>query len=370
MTCRACRGLIGDVVLDLGRQPACDYFPPQDEPGPDRLYPLQMWLCRMCHLAQLVGDPTVAEEPKAKEPAALVAQAADAVSRVATAGWLPRGAQAAEYGSPHGGSWLNLLQERGLANAAEENAADVVLDCFGLMHEANQNVAMVERVSRVAEGGVLLLQYHSLATIVQLGQWNALRHGHYAYFSTLAVARLLTSVGFTPRMAWRFPLYGGTILLAATRDADGAMAPNKSVLSLLAEDEQLGVHDPKILRSLEDTAQSSARALYDWLRDERAAGRKVMGYGAASRTVALLCRASVNRDLLSAIADASPAKQGLRMPGTDIPIVGPGELVESRPDAVVLFLSDLRDEVRVHIPEVEATGSRWVNVESLLEDKA
>ena len=55
-------------------------------PGPDPVYPLQMWLCSSCGLAQLLADPTVPEEPRGAEPAALVAQAADAVARVAAAG--------------------------------------------------------------------------------------------------------------------------------------------------------------------------------------------------------------------------------------------------------------------------------------------
>src|SRR6201994_2100131 len=104
--CRACRGRRGHVVLDLGEQPACDYFPRLDDPGPDPVYPLQMWLCSSCGLAQLLADPTVPEEPKAPEPAALVAQAADAVDRVARADLLPDKGVVTEYGSPHGGSWL------------------------------------------------------------------------------------------------------------------------------------------------------------------------------------------------------------------------------------------------------------------------
>src|SRR5579859_2835230 len=115
--CRACRGTAGDVVLDLGQQPACDYFPQQDDPGPDPVYPLQMWLCSSCGLAQLLADPTVPEEPRGTEPAALVAQAEDAVHRVAASGWLPERGVVAEYGSPHGGSWLEMLAGRGLVVA-------------------------------------------------------------------------------------------------------------------------------------------------------------------------------------------------------------------------------------------------------------
>ena len=90
-----------------------------------------------------------------------------------------------------------------------------------------------------------------------------------------------------------------------------------------------------------------------------------MGYGAASRTVALLVRAGVDRTLLPAVADASPAKKGLRMPGTDIPVVSPAHLVAQGPDAVLLFLPDLLTEVRAAYPEVEGAGGRWVDVETL-----
>ena len=87
----------------------------------------------------------------------------------------------------------------------------------------------------MAPGGVLLLQYHALSTIIRCGQWNALRHGHYAYYSTTALTAMLAAVGFSPRTAWQFELYGGTVLLAATRDGNGT-GPDAVVRSLLADD--------------------------------------------------------------------------------------------------------------------------------------
>src|SRR5262249_4816501 len=94
-------------------------------------------------------------------------------------------------------------------------------------------------------------------------------------------------------------------------------------------------------------------------------GSTVLGYGAASRAVALLRRAGVDRALLPAVADASPAKQSLRMPGTDIPVVSPERLAEDQPDAVLLFLADLLAAVRAAFPRVEGAGVRWADVETL-----
>jgi SAM-dependent methyltransferase len=367
--CRACRGNAGDLVLDLGEQPACDYFPEYDEPGPDPVYPLQMWLCSSCGLAQLLTDPTVPEEPRGAEPAALVAQAQDAVHRVAAAGLLPAGARVAEYGSPHGGSWLGLLAERGLVPVAGASEADVILDCFGLMHAADQAAALRERAARLAPGGVLLLQYHSLGTIVRLGQWNALRHGHYAYYSTTAMVAMLAAAGLSPRTAWSFDLYGGTVLLAAGRGEDsgrtGPAGPDDAVRALLAAEDHTGVTDPAALSGLQRDVTSRAGALHDWLAAMRAAGKTVLGYSAASRAVALLRSARVDRDLLPAVADASSAKHGRRMPGTAIPIISPGELTAGSPDAVVVFVSDLMAEVRKTYPEIEASGAEWVDADAL-----
>ena len=362
--CRACKRSAGELVLDLGEQPACDYFPRSDDPGPDPVYPLQMCLCSSCGLAQLLADPTVPEEPRGAEPAALVAQAAEAVQRVALAGLLPPQGMVAEYGSPHGGSWLKLLTQRGLAPSGNVRQADVILDCFGLMHAADQSSALAERAARLAPGGVLLLQYHSLNTIISHGQWNALRHGHYAYYSTTALTAMLWAVNLRPRTAWQFGLYGGTVLLAASRDTDWSGDPDGAVQSLLEQEARTGVRDPSALRILQHDAKLRATRLHAWLAEQRSAGRSVLGYGAASRAVALLCLAEVDRDLLPAVVDASPAKAGSRMPGTDIPVVGPAELAASRPDAVLLFVPDLMAEVRSAFPGVEAAGGRWVDVEA------
>src|SRR4051812_2889867 len=99
--CRGCGRCWGDIVLDLGEQPPADVFPMAEDPGPDALYPLQMWFCNACGLAQLVADPTLPEEPRALEPAALTAQARAAIEVVAEAGYLPPGTSVAEYASPH-----------------------------------------------------------------------------------------------------------------------------------------------------------------------------------------------------------------------------------------------------------------------------
>ena len=363
--CRWCAGSSGHLVLDLGDQPACDSFPAFRGQDLDPTYPLQMWLCATCGLAQLVGEPVAAEEPLGSEPEALVAQSADAVERLATAGDLAGRSRVAEFPSPHGGSWLGLLAARGLESVTDGGTADLVIDSFGMMHAPDQASALAERVARVAPGGTLLLQYHPLETIMRLGQWNALRHGHFAYYSTTALVGMLEASGFSPQKATRFELYGGTILLESCRESDARAETDDSVIALLADDAHTGVRDPAAVKCLEDQAQSHAQGLRSWLVAQQNEGKSVIGYGAASRSVALLCKAKVDRGLLPAVVDRSTGKHGLRMPGTDIPIESPTRLAAGGPHDVLLFVPDLLAEVRREFPEVEDSGGRWVDAEVL-----
>ncbi len=206
------------------------------------------------------------------------------------------------------------------------------------MHFVDQRAALAERAARLAPGGVLLLQYHCLGAIVEGLQWNALRHGHYAYYSTPATVGMLAEVGLTATTAHRFPLYGGTVMLTAVRD--GHPRPTSPRSSTARGPPP---RDPAAVAGLQGSVARTAEWLRATCEAERAAGRRVYGYRAASRAVALLRVAGLDASLLTAVADASPDKHGRRMPGTDIPIIAPDELVAAQPDVVLLFVSDLAD---------------------------
>jgi hypothetical protein len=350
--CRGCGKSTLSRVLDLGKVPAADHFPLAMDPvrAEETSHWLAMDVCHACGLAQLAGDDTAVEEPRAVEPQAVRDQAKAAVERVAAAGWL-RGNTVLEFGSPHGGTWIPLLTAHGFTTVM--SSADVVLDCFGIMHEPDQRGAFARRAQVTRPGGVLLLLYHPIVTMVRLGQWNVLRHGHFAYYSLTTLMRLLGVAGMRVVSAWEFDLYGGTVLVAAVHEQ---AEPEESVLRLLATENSMGITRPDMLGCLQHRADQDIESLRCWLEEESRAGRTVFAYAAASKAVALFSRAGIDSRLVLAVADASPAKQGRRMPGTDIPIVSPNELLAAKPDRVLLTLPDLLPEVSARFPELDG---RW-----------
>lgn len=349
--CRWCRSTRGEVVLDLGEQPACDNFPLLGAPEPDPVFPLRLWVCDGCDLAQLADTSPAPEEQRGMELLAADRHAMESVAWVAELGWLPTGGVAVEFDSPHGGSWAAHLAEQGLkvtaAQDAKAGSAQVVIDVFGLMHADDQQEALTKELDLMHPDGTLVVVFPPLETVAAAGGWNTLRHGHFTYHSSAGLRRMLAEHGLFAAHSRFDELFGGTEVLVARRGCAPATEPSDL---------------RPALRTMASELNQSVAELIAYLEQARSAGRRIVGYGAASRSVPLLVTAGVGPDLLPLIGDGSPAKHGRAVPGTRIPIVSPQELLAHQPEEVILFLPSLLDEVRSALPEVEDDGGRWTTV--------
>ena len=112
--CRACRRGAGHVVLDLGSQPACDYFPRIGRSGTRPGLPAADVALLALRPRTVARRPDRAGRTQGHRARRTRRAGRRRRARVAAAGLLRAGARVAEYGSPHGGSWLGLLADRGL----------------------------------------------------------------------------------------------------------------------------------------------------------------------------------------------------------------------------------------------------------------
>jgi hypothetical protein len=355
----------GVVVLDLGEQPASDLFPHPTDPTPDPRYSLRMVFSPASGLLQLEDDPTTPEEVMGVEPAALVRQAELCVADADAAGFIVPGSRVYHYPSPHGGSWNKQLAPFDLIEVFE-GEAELIVDVHGMMHAADQKAAFLERLGHLSADGVVLFMIHNAAAIVRGGMWNALKNGHFAYYTVPAFVKMGEEIGLVAIGAWSYALYnnGTTMLAFAKKGSKWGDEHAASVTSLVESETAEGVLNPdRIIAALNTALVTSVTAIRVYLDDAKARGLTVAGYGAASRTAALLTSANVTTEDVVMIADASTPKHGRTMPGTRIPIVSPDDLIAAKPDRVLLFISDLLPEVRKAMPGVEAHGGKWVIVD-------
>ena len=98
----------------------------------------------------------------------------------------------------------------------------------------------------------------------------------------------------------------------------------------------------------------------DFLLEAKRQGRTVAGYGAAAKGNTLINFAGVRGDLLAFVVDQNPAKQGMYLPGSRIPIVDETRLKESKPDYIVILPWNLRDELVGQLQYAREWGAKFV----------
>jgi hypothetical protein len=79
-------------------------------------------------------------------------------------------------------------------------------------------------------------------------------------------------------------------------------------------------------------------------------GRRVLGYGAAAKGNTLLNYAGIRADLLPAVADRAPSKQGNLLPGSHIPVISPEQLAAEAADALLVLPWNLIEEISIEFP--------------------
>ncbi|MFG1907847.1 class I SAM-dependent methyltransferase [Kribbella sp. NPDC048928] len=354
--CRGCAGENVVPVVDLGEQPCADYFPPAETPGPDPRWPLALWLCRECTLVQLGPvEPQLAEEPLAVESATSRAHAEASVKEILSDHPELSNGVVFEFGSPHGGSWLDHLYAAGARLAGDDDKADLVVDVHGIVHEPQYGEMLKLRADRLAPGGLLVMEFHHLLPLFVGNQFDTVRHGHWAYVSLRALQNIAALHGLKVESVQQVEMYGGSLMVMLRHTAD--VQPDQSVDVVLEDEDAAGIADEVQLGSLQEAAWHAAGALHDELVRHKAAGRTVLGYGAPSKAPVLLDLSKVTTDLLPFTVDLAPGKHGRRIPGgvpgKMIPIRPIDELKAAKPDVVLVLTWDIADEI---IAQLEADG--------------
>jgi hypothetical protein len=352
--CRGCAAENVVPVVDLGLQPCADHFPPADDPGPDPRWPLALWLCRECTLVQLGPvEAQVAEEPLAVESATSRAHAETSVKQILDDYPDLTGCTVFEFGSPHGGSWLDHLYAAGCRPVAgTDEKADLVIDVHGIVHEPQYGEKLKLRADRLAPGGLLVMEFHHLLPLFIGNQFDTIRHGHWAYVSLRALQNLAGRHGLTVESVRQVDMFGGSLMVMLRHTADAR--PDATVDVIRADEEAAGLADEVQLRSLQEAAWHAADALHHELARHKAAGRTVLGYGAPSKAPVLLGLSKVTTDLLPFTVDLAAGKHGRRIPGgCGVPIRPIDDLRAARPDVVLVLTWDIADEI---IAQLEADG--------------
>ena len=101
-------------------------------------------------------------------------------------------------------------------------------------------------------------------------------------------------------------------------------------------------------------------SLRSLLVSKKEAGSRIAAYGAAAKGAILLNYCKIGSDLIDFVADVSPYKQGLNMPGVHLKIYPPSRLLKEVPEYTLLLAWNIAEEVIKSQSEYQKSGGRFI----------
>lgn len=393
--CLVCRSPV-EPFLSFGRMPIANGFLPREAFAEEYFFELKVGFCPSCSMVQLtelVDRERMFHENYAFFSSTSVRMAqhfqafAAAVSRDHLGGPDPF---VAEIGS-NDGIMLQNFAKAGVRHLGIEPSANVaevargkgvhtVCEFFDealarrIVAEHGQADAFlgancmchIPYLHSVAEGirillkptGVLVFEDPYLGDIVEKTSYDQIYDEHAFYFSVHSVASLFGRHGLEVVDAQPQNVHGGSMRYTIAHA--GAKRPAPAVAAQLRKEQELGLNRPETYVRFRKNVERSRDELMKLLRDVRAAGKRVVGYAATSKSTTVTNYCGITPDLVEFISDTTPIKQGKFSPGAHIP-VKPYDAFKARyPDYALLFGWNHGEEIMAKEQAFRAAGGKWI----------
>lgn len=399
MHCRFCKVKLEHVFIDLFNSPASNSFLTEAELNePEVYYPLKVYTCSNCFLVQI---------DEYKKFSAIFDSNYVYFSSYSTS-WLAHSKQYVEmmvqrfaYNeeslvvevASNDGYLLQYFKAKNIpvlgieptantAKVAIEKGIENVIDFFGvalaekLVKEGrradlllgNNVLAHVPDIVDFVKGikiilksdGVVTMEFPHLLQLMENNQFDTIYHEHFSYLSLIAVKQIFESQRLLIFDVEEIPTHGGSLRIFGCHVGDKSKQVSEKVESLLLKEKEYGLEEITTYNNFQQKSFSLKIQFLSFLLEQKKAGKKVAGYGAAAKGNTLLNYCGVKSDLIGYVVDANPHKQFKWLPASHIPVLTESHLRNDRPDYVIIFPWNIKDEVMEQLRYIREWNGKFV----------
>ncbi len=365
--CRACGGKHLELVINLGLQPPSNAYLNAAN-SLETLYPLRAVRCTDCHLMQLSHDVDSKQifnadyayfSSNSKEWLAHT----EAYAKMAISKFGLRRDRSVVYEiggndghllkhiKDHVIRAVNIEPSKSVADAShaagvetwcefwkpQQMRADLIIANNVMAHTPDLRGFVKALSLNLKPYGVITIEFPHVLTLLDNIEFDTIYHEHYSYFSLTALEPLFAKYGLRVYDVDKLPTHGGSLRLYVSKFRSDE---TPAVTALRSEEHSLKSHWIYDL-----FAHKAHRCKEDFLTFLSECPAPIVAYTAPAKGNTFLNYCGVNRSQIKFVADTTLAKQGKFLPGTRIPIVAEQELLDLRPEYVLLLAWNWKHEI-------------------------
>jgi SAM-dependent methyltransferase len=394
MRCRFCSHEIHHEFIDLVNAPASNsYITFEQLNEPEVFYPLKVLVCEKCFLVQ------VDEYQKSDElfnadyayfssmSSSWVTHAKNYVDMITDKQSLNANSQVIEIAS-NDGYLLQFFQLKNIpslgveptkstADIARSKGLEIVEDFFGeklartlpkadlilgnnvLAHVPNINDFIKGLKLALKPNGTITMEFPHLLNLIEKNQFDTIYHEHFSYLSLATIMHIFKTHGLQIYNVEELETHGGSLRIYAAH-IENKIVVTTQVTTVLAKETSLNLDKIDGYDGFQQKANKVKYNFLNFLLQAKAQNKKVAAYGAAAKGNTLLNYCGIKNDLIDFVVDKAPLKIGKYLPGSHIPIMTEEKIKELKPDYIVIFPWNIKEEVMNQLEYVKEWKGKFV----------
>ena len=248
-----------------------------------------------------------------------------------------------------------------LANEHLKGKADLILGNNVLAHVPDINDFVKGVKTTLKPNGVNTFEFPHLLQLVAQNQFDTIYHEHFSYLSLTNLVSVFKKQGLEIFDVQELPTHGGSLRIFTKHKEDNSKPIEPVVADMLQKEKDAGMVTLEYYQGFQAKVDKIKYDFIGFLIEQKRAGKKVIGYGAAAKGNTLLNYCGIKgNDLIQFVVDASPFKQNKLLPGARIPVVAKEEIEKYKPDYIIIFPWNLKTEITEQLAYTREWGAKFV----------
>ncbi|MBT3404882.1 methyltransferase domain-containing protein [archaeon] len=213
--------------------------------------------------------------------------------------------------------------------------------------------------SLLDDRGIFVTEDPYLGNILETLAYDQIYDEHVWYFSLSSLSNLYEMHGLEIFDAEKQEVHGGSMRVFACKK--GTYEKTERLNKYLFEEKEKGIDTLEPYLEFANKVEKNKNKLQELISSLKTQGKRIVGYGAASKGTIVQNYCNLNSDLIEYISDSTEFKQGKHMPGSNIPIVTPEVFHKDHAvDYAVLFAWNHSKEIMKKEQDFINRGGRFI----------
>ena len=208
------------------------------------------------------------------------------------------------------------------------------------------------------DDGVFIFEDPYLGEVIEKTSFDQIYDEHVFLFSALSISNLakihnLELINVEPQVT-----HGGSMRYTIAHK--GVKKVSQNVNNLIKKERELGLDNIQSYKGFTDSVNKIRDDLIELLKKLKNDGKKVVAYGATSKSTTVTNYFGISPELIEGIYDTTPIKQNKFSPGMHIPVLPYEQFHNSDPDYVLLFAWNHAAEIMSKEKSFMSNGKYWI----------